>query len=56
MNLPLKEHSFLTCMNNEYIGKKKDYLFKDISFGIHPTSRIVLVGPNGAGAFLSLSL
>lgn len=32
-----------------YSGKKKDYLFKDISFGIHPSSRIVLVGPNGAG-------
>jgi len=32
-----------------YSGKKADYLFKDVSFGIHPTSRIVLVGPNGAG-------
>jgi ATP-binding cassette subfamily F protein 2 len=32
-----------------YSGKKKDYLFTDISFGIHPSSRIVLVGPNGAG-------
>jgi len=32
-----------------YSGLKKDYLFKNISFGIHPKSRIVLVGPNGAG-------
>lgn len=32
-----------------YSGKKKDYLFSKISFGIHPQSRIVLVGPNGAG-------
>ena len=32
-----------------YSGLKKDYLFKNVSFGIHPTSRIVLVGPNGAG-------
>lgn len=32
-----------------YSGKKKDYLFKNVSFGIHPSSRIVLVGPNGAG-------
>ena len=26
-----------------YSGSKKDYLFKNISFGIHPKSRIVLV-------------
>ena len=32
-----------------YSGKKKDYLFSNISFGIFPNSRIVLVGPNGAG-------
>lgn len=32
-----------------YSGKKADYLFKNISFGVHPASRIVLVGPNGAG-------
>jgi len=30
-----------------YSGKKEDYLFRNISFGIHPQSRIVLVGPNG---------
>jgi ATP-binding cassette subfamily F protein 2 len=35
-----------------YSGQKKDYLFRDISFGIHPGSRIVLVGPNG-GTHLS---
>lgn len=39
-----------------YSGKKKDYLFKDISFGIHPKSRIVLVGPNGAGKSTLLKL
>jgi ATP-binding cassette subfamily F protein 2 len=27
-----------------YSGLKKDYLFKNVSFGIHPKSRIVLVG------------
>lgn len=32
-----------------YSGKKQDYLFKDVSFGIHSNSRISLVGPNGAG-------
>jgi ATP-binding cassette subfamily F protein 2 len=32
-----------------YSGKKEDYLFKDVSFGIHSNSRISLVGPNGAG-------
>jgi len=39
-----------------YSGKKADYLFKDISFGIHPSSRIVLVGPNGAGKSTLLKL
>jgi ATP-binding cassette subfamily F protein 2 len=39
-----------------YSGEKKDYLFKDISFGIHPSSRIVLVGPNGAGKSTLLKL
>jgi ATP-binding cassette subfamily F protein 2 len=39
-----------------YSGAKKDYLFKDISFGIHPASRIVLVGPNGAGKSTLLKL
>lgn len=39
-----------------YSGQKKDYLFKDVSFGIHPNSRIVLVGPNGAGKSTLLKL
>ena len=39
-----------------YSGKKSDYLFKNVSFGIHPTSRIVLVGPNGAGKSTLLKL
>jgi ATP-binding cassette subfamily F protein 2 len=39
-----------------YSGKKSDYLFKNISFGIHPSSRIVLVGPNGAGKSTLLKL
>eukprot|EP01038_Epipyxis_sp_PR26KG_P006661 gene6661-9142_t len=39
-----------------YSGKKKDYLFQNISFGIHPSSRIVLVGPNGAGKSTLLKL
>jgi ATP-binding cassette, subfamily F, member 2 len=32
-----------------YSGKKEDYLFGNVSFGIHSNSRISLVGPNGAG-------
>ena len=32
-----------------YSGEVKDYLFKNISFGVHSNSRISLVGPNGAG-------
>lgn len=32
-----------------YSGKKEDYLYKDLSFGIDCDSRICLVGPNGAG-------
>lgn len=39
-----------------YSGEKRDYLFKNISFGIHPTSRIVFVGPNGAGKSTLLKL
>jgi ATP-binding cassette subfamily F protein 2 len=39
-----------------YSGEKKDYLFKDVSFGIYPKSRIVLVGPNGAGKSTLLKL
>lgn len=32
-----------------YSGKKEDYLFKGLRFGIDSDSRIALVGPNGAG-------
>ena len=39
-----------------YSGKKEDYLFKDVSFGIHPKSRLCLVGPNGAGKSTLLKL
>lgn len=39
-----------------YSGNKEDYLFKDISFGIHPKSRLCLVGPNGAGKSTLLKL
>lgn len=39
-----------------YSGNKADYLFKNVSFGIHPKSRIVLVGPNGAGKSTLLKL
>lgn len=39
-----------------YSGKKTDYLFSNISFGIHPNSRIVLVGPNGAVSLSPLNL
>ena len=48
-------HTFIHTRTYTHTGKKKDYLFKDISFGIHPTSRIVLVGPNGAGTSLPSS-
>lgn len=37
-----------------YSGKKEDYLFTDLSFGIDCDSRICLVGPNGAGALRQL--
>jgi ATP-binding cassette subfamily F protein 2 len=39
-----------------YSGEKKDYLFKNVSFGIHPKSRLCLVGPNGAGKSTLLKL
>ena len=32
-----------------YSGRKQDYLFDKISFGIDCDSRVALVGPNGAG-------
>ena len=33
-----------------YSGKKEDFLFEGLNFGIDSDSRIALVGPNGAGA------
>lgn len=32
-----------------YSGKKEDFLFSKLHFGIDSDSRIALVGPNGAG-------
>ena len=32
-----------------YSGKKEDYLYTGLEFGIDCDSRIALVGPNGAG-------
>jgi ATP-binding cassette, subfamily F, member 2 len=37
-----------------YSGKKEDYLFKDLHFGIDSDSRIALVGPNGAGTYCKI--
>jgi ATP-binding cassette, subfamily F, member 2 len=39
-----------------YSGKKEDYLFSKINFGISSDSRICLVGPNGAGKSTLLKL
>jgi len=39
-----------------YSGKKEDFLFSDLSFGIDSDSRISLVGPNGAGKSTLLKL
>jgi len=39
-----------------YSGKKEDYLYKDLDFGIDLDSRIALVGPNGAGKSTLLKL
>lgn len=39
-----------------YSGKKEDYLFKGLRFGIDSDSRIALVGPNGAGKSTLLKL
>lgn len=32
-----------------YSGKKEDYLYKHLDFGVDMDSRVALVGPNGAG-------
>jgi len=39
-----------------YSGKKEDYLYKDLEFGVDLDSRIALVGPNGAGKSTLLKL
>mmetsp|Transcript_18608 Transcript_18608/g.39106 ORF Transcript_18608/g.39106 Transcript_18608/m.39106 type:complete len:612 (-) Transcript_18608:836-2671(-) len=39
-----------------YSGKKEDYLYHDLNFGIDSDSRISLVGPNGAGKSTLLKL
>ena len=39
-----------------YSGKKEDYLYTDLNFGIDTDSRIALVGPNGAGKSTLLKL
>jgi len=36
-------------MSFSYSGKKEDYLYNKVSFGVDLDSRIALVGPNGAG-------
>jgi ATP-binding cassette, subfamily F, member 2 len=39
-----------------YSGKKEDYLYTDLEFGIDQDSRIALVGPNGVGKSTLLKL
>ena len=39
-----------------YSGKKEDYLFTKLAFGIDSDSRVALVGPNGAGKSTLLKL
>ena len=39
-----------------YSGKKEDYLYTGLEFGIDCDSRIALVGPNGAGKSTLLKL
>ena len=39
-----------------YSGKKEDYLYKNLEFGVDCDSRIALVGPNGAGKSTLLKL
>ncbi len=39
-----------------YSGKKQDYLYSNLSFGIDSESRVSLVGPNGAGKSTLLNL
>jgi ATP-binding cassette subfamily F protein 2 len=39
-----------------YSGKKEDYLYSNLEFGVDCDSRIALVGPNGAGKSTLLKL
>ncbi|TFY82078.1 hypothetical protein EWM64_g1926 [Hericium alpestre] len=39
-----------------YTGKKEDYLYRDLSFGIDMDSRIAILGANGAGKSTLLNL
>lgn len=39
-----------------YSGKKEDYLYKNLEFGVDLDSRVALVGPNGAGKSTLLKL
>ncbi|PWZ03344.1 P-loop containing nucleoside triphosphate hydrolase protein [Testicularia cyperi] len=39
-----------------YNGKKEDYLYKDLSFGIDMDSRVAIVGQNGTGKSTLLNL
>jgi len=43
-------------MSFSYSGKKEDYLYHKVSFGVDLDSRIALVGPNGAGKSTLLKL
>ena len=48
--LPFDDVSFA------YSGKKEEYLYEDLDFGVDCDSRIALVGPNGAGKSTLLKL
>lgn len=39
-----------------YSGKKEDYLYRNLDFGVDLDSRVALVGPNGAGKSTLLKL
>jgi len=43
-------------MSFAYSGKKEDYLYHNVNFGIDLDSRVALVGPNGAGKSTLLKL
>lgn len=45
-----------TDVSFSYSGKKEDYLYSNLSFGIDGESRVSIVGPNGAGKSTLLNL